>query len=199
MQSADGRRPDLNASDSICHLDAPKYECFLNTRIDADDGSWTDIDFRVKCTLDPVVAFDFRRSQECGCLAYMEHSDPNRPPKTCSCSICPINFGRSPIAIDCEATDLGVADSRSGARDLEGRELFSLGSVDDPFIIAGCSSLDCGFACNGTCAFDCTQSGPECEFCAPTAAPTFQGVGSSATRLTLASCVGAFLAALVLL
>ena len=53
----------------------------------------------------------------------------------------------------------------------------------DPFIFATCSSIDCSFACNGTCSSNCNDpSGNVCSFCetytgsgATTSAPTGSG------------------------
>lgn len=53
----------------------------------------------------------------------------------------------------------------------------------DPFIFATCSSIDCFFACNGTCSSNCNDpSGNVCPFCetytgsgATTSAPTGSG------------------------
>jgi hypothetical protein len=148
--------PDLTAATDICTIVSPNFICEETIRIDADDLSFSDVKLTFGCKLDSGFAFDYRRSNGCVCQATITHSDTTRPSKVCPCSICPAGFGESPLAIDCTEFD----------EDPE----------TDPFIIDRCSSLDCGFACNGTCAFDCEESGEECEFCAegnePTSAPT---------------------------
>jgi hypothetical protein len=153
--------PDLTAATDICSVQAPNFICEDTIRIDADDLSFTDVKLTFGCRLDSGIAFDYRSGQNCACSAEVTHSDSTRPSKTCPCSICPANFGDSPIAIDCTKYDNDT--------------------VIDPFIIDKCSSLDCGFGCNGTCSFDCENSGPECEFCSdansPTASPTGEGLG----------------------
>jgi hypothetical protein len=151
--------PDLTAATDICTIQSPNYVCQDTIRIDADDLSFTDVTLTFGCTLDSGFGFDYRRSSGCVCQAEIVHSDTSRPSKICPCSICPIGFGDSPIAIDCTQFD----------DDAENPDT-------DPFIIDRCSSLDCGFGCNGTCSFDCVESGPECEFCSnandPTSSPT---------------------------
>jgi hypothetical protein len=153
--------PDLTASTDICSVQAPNFICVDTIRIDADDLSFTDVKLTFGCRLDSGNAFDYRGGTNCACQAEVTHSDSTRPSKTCPCSLCPAGFGDSPIAIDCTKYDNDTAI--------------------DPFIIDRCSSLDCGFGCNGTCAFDCEESGPECEFCAnantPTASPTGTALG----------------------
>jgi hypothetical protein len=161
--------PDLAAANDICSVQAPNFICEDTIRIDADDLSFTDVKLTFGCQLDSGAAFDYRRGQNCACQADITHSDTDRPSKSCPCSICPAGFGESPIAIDCTKYDNDT--------------------VIDPFIIYRCSSLDCGFGCNGTCAFNCEDSGPECEFCAnantPTASPTGTSINGG-TRTTKA-------------
>lgn len=161
LQTSVSNTPDLQAAEDICNIQPPRFVCEDTVRLEADDLSFADITISFSCLLDSFSAFDYRRSQGCGCVADIVSSDPNKPIKTCPCSICPAGFGDSPIAIDCTKYE----DNEDGI---------------DPFLINTCSSLDCGFNCNGTCAFDCVNSGPECEFCGnanqPTSAPTGQAL-----------------------
>lgn len=168
LQLAGGRRPDVNASDTTCQITGgDDFTCYLATQISADSGEAVEVDFSIKCELDKVTGFDFRRSRSCACYAFLKHNDGRE--KACTCSACPIGFGRSPISIDCESAPLleGQADA-------------------DANVIDSCTSIDCDFACNGTCAFDCTQSGPDCQFCAPPEEGGTTGGtgGSAATSIT---------------
>jgi hypothetical protein len=158
LQDDTGNRPDINSTSDVCQTTASAVRCGINTRVAADDGTYADLDMTVTCDLDAQTAFDFRRAQSCSCAVGVV--DEQGVSKDCSCAICPDGFGNNPLAIEC---------------------------VDD-FVIATCSSLDCDFSCNGTCSFDCANSGPECTICednpnAPTVAPT--GVGGSAGEPSL--------------
>jgi hypothetical protein len=142
-----GNRPDINSTNDVCQTTAFDVRCGVNTRVSAADGTYADLDMTITCDLDSQTAFDFRRARSCSCSVAVV--DDQGVPKACSCAICPDGFGNNPLAIEC---------------------------VDD-FVIATCSSLDCDFSCNGTCSFDCANSGPECTICednpnAPTVAPT---------------------------
>lgn len=158
-----GNRPDINSTSDTCQTTAFDVRCAVNTRVAAADGTYADLDMIVTCDLDSQTAFDFRRARSCSCDVGVV--DDQGVPKVCSCAICPDGFGNNPLAIECT----------------------------DDFVIGTCSSLDCDFSCNGTCSFDCANSGPECSICednpnAPTIAPT--GVGGAAGEPTLLSPSG---------
>ena len=158
LQLQIGNRPDINASSNTCAFTGgfggeARFSCFLGTRVEADDGTFSDLDFSVNCAFDSQIAFDYRRSSNCFCSAVVKSSNASEPPKDCACTVCPLGFGDTPVNIDC----------------------------GNDTVISTCTNLDCGFGCNGTCSFDCTNSGPECRFCsnnplAPTAAPTGEAI-----------------------
>jgi len=170
MQWAGENRPDLNATDDVCRVAGSRFECYVGTRISSEDESYSDLQITINCQLDSQTAFDYRRSQSCTCTSKTIPSDPDKPEKTCPCTVCPLGFGRNPINIDCSQNE------------------------EDPFIINTCSSLDCDFACNGTCRYDCFNSGPECPFCsnnplAPTPSPTGEGLGKEGGSGASFACI----------
>ena len=140
-----GNRPDINQTINKCNAVGSRMACNVETRVTSRDLSFTDLKVTVNCALDSQVAFDFRRAQSCTCGAEAIPSNGTR--KNCPCVVCPDGFGNSPFAIDCR------------------------GNEEDPFVIGTCTSLDCSFACNGTCSYDCDFAGPECPFCAPAELP----------------------------
>ena len=170
FQTSGGLRSDVNADPNNCRVVGSSFMCDVTSRVAESTGAeHTDFQITFTCQLDAATGFDFRRSRGCQCDATAIHSDPTRPNKRCPCTICPLGFGRNPISIDCSA-DAG-----------------------DPMIVGQCSSLDCDFGCNGTCAFDCSNSGPDCAMCAnnpnaPTLAPT-GGKSNGITNFSAAPAV----------
>lgn len=145
-----GTRLDINQTANTCQTTAFEITCNVASVVSAADNTFSDLAMTVKCELESQNAFDFRFAKNCACG--VAATDANGKPKNCFCTVCPAGFGPNPISIEC---------------------------VDD-FIIGECTSLDCDFACNGTCSFDCANSGPDCKFCednpfAPTVAPTGTG------------------------
>lgn len=150
MQLETGNRADINQTANTCSVTAFELTCNVASVVTATDETASNMDMTVICELDSQVQADFRYAKNCRCGIAVTDSDGN--PKTCGCVVCPAGFGPSPVSIECE----------------------------DDFVIGECSSLDCDFACNGTCSFDCANSGPDCKFCeddvfAPTRAPTGDG------------------------
>ena len=144
-----GTLDSLNATTNTCKVVGAGIRCDVQTVVKGG-GDKVDLRIQVDCPLDSQVAFDFRRASGCQCGAAVKHWDGKE--KYCPCIVCPLGFGNSPISIDCSMRE-------------------------DPFIVANCSYLDCGFGCNGTCEFNCRNSGPSCPYCAnnpnaPTPAPT---------------------------
>jgi hypothetical protein len=171
LQSSEVNTPDLLAPEDICTVNPPYFQCADTVRIDADDLTFADVTVSFSCFLDAQTGFDYRRSRDCQCTATIVPSETDRLTKTCPCSICPQGFGDSPIAIDCTKYDEDPDETGI-----------------DPFVIDKCSSLDCGFACNGTCAFDCQEAGEECRFCANNTEPTSAPTGSCVTEACIAEC-----------
>eukprot|EP00977_Amphora_coffeiformis_P024033 scaffold14974_cov195-Amphora_coffeaeformis.AAC.40 len=148
MQLETGNLASINQTSNICTTTINEVICNVASLVSATDETAVNLAMTVRCDFDSQIAFDFRRASNCGCGVAATDAATGLP-KNCQCQVCPFGFGDNPISIECA----------------------------DDFIIGECTSLDCGFACNGTCAFDCEQSGPECSFCegnvfAPTVAPT---------------------------
>jgi len=148
-----GNTLDLLAAEDICRIQPPRFVCEDTARLESEDSTFSNITIGFSCLLNSFNVFlDYRRSQGCGCVAYLVPSDPNKLTKTCPCSVCPAGFGNSPISIDCtqfEDTDDGI----------------------NPFLIDTCGLLDCGFNCNGTCAFDCALRDPNVSYVAQSTNP----------------------------
>lgn len=146
-----GTLSSINATVNTCKTTPFNTVCNVNSVIDANDGTGVNMDITIECALDSQVAFDFRRASNCACGVKVTTKDNEE--KLCGCYVCPFGFGRSPVSIVCE----------------------------DDFIIGECTSLDCGFACNGTCNFGCgPQAQAGCDFCqegqfSPTVSPTGSG------------------------
>ena len=155
-----GTRLDINQTANTCQTTAFEITCNVASVVSAADNTFSDLSITGKCQLESQNAFDFRFAKNCACGVAATDAQGN--PKNCFCTVCPAGFGENPISIECQ----------------------------DDFIIGECSSLDCDFACNGTCSFDCENSGPDCKFCennpfAPTVAPTGEGQRGQNTRPTL--------------
>mmetsp|Transcript_15938 Transcript_15938/g.20826 ORF Transcript_15938/g.20826 Transcript_15938/m.20826 type:complete len:233 (+) Transcript_15938:202-900(+) len=143
-----GNLASMNATSDTCSLIGAGINCRIDSLITANDGSSAEVAIVVECPLESQVGFDFRRAVGCSCGARVTPS--NGVSKDCPCIVCPFGFGTAPISVDCTMRE-------------------------DPYIISTCTFMDCGFSCNGTCEFDCSNSGPSCTFCAPgapTPAPT---------------------------
>ena len=132
-----GTLDSLNATTDTCKVVGAGIRCDIQTVVKGG-GDKVDLRIQVDCPLDSQIAFDFRRASGCQCGAAVKHSDGKE--KFCPCIVCPLGFGNSPISIDCSMRE-------------------------DPFIVASCSNLDCGFGCNGTCEFNCRNSGQSCPYC----------------------------------
>ena len=155
-----GTRLDINQTANTCQTTAFQITCNVASVVSAIDGTASNMAMTVQCELESQNAFDFRFAKNCACGVAATDAQGN--PKKCGCTVCPAGFGPNPISIECE----------------------------DDFIIGQCTSLDCDFACNGTCSFDCANSGPDCKFCednpfAPTVAPTGVDDRTGASRPTL--------------
>ena len=143
-----GNLASINQTAETCSTTASRIICDVASVVSASDETAVNLDLRVECDLDSQIAADFRRAANCACGVAVTDVATGEA-KNCQCQVCPFGFGDSPVSIECA----------------------------DDFVIGECTSLDCGFACNGTCRFDCANSGPECAFCeddvfAPTVAPT---------------------------
>jgi hypothetical protein len=176
LQIETGDRPDVNASTDKCYFGGgntgeARFTCEVNNRVNAEftdtannpNGTavYTDLYFKVNCLFDSQIRFDYRRSQGCQCSAQVVPA--NGTAKSCSCDVCPLNFGPSGFSIDCNFT----ADNTPQ-------------TANDTFVVNTCTSLDCDFGCNGTCRLDCENAGETCTLCsnnpnAPTSAPTGTG------------------------
>ena len=132
-----GTLDSLNATTDTCKVVGAGIRCDIQTVVKGG-GDKVDLRIQVDCPLDSQIAFDFRRASGCQCGAAVKHSDGKET--FCPCIVCPLGFGNSPISIDCSMKE-------------------------DPFIVASCSNLDCGFGCNGTCEFNCRNSGQSCPYC----------------------------------
>lgn len=156
-----GNRADINQTANTCQTTASELICNVRSLVSAVDETSSNMDITVRCVLESQNAFDFRTAPACSCGVVLTDEQGRQKPN-CGCVVCPDGFGNNPISIECQ----------------------------DEFVIGTCTSLDCDFACNGTCAFDCSNSGPECSLCqdnpfAPTVAPT--GTGARQGRPTLIS------------
>jgi hypothetical protein len=176
LQTSTGNTADLNASQDVCTF-GTRTRCAFSNQISATgfggegQGSYTNVSFVLDCEFDSQIAGDFRRLQGCECVVTVTPSNTSRPPKVCLCDICPPGFGDQSIAMDCSGYDGNQTQD----------EMFVNGTLTqdfDPFIIDQCSSLDCGFGCNGSCRFDCENAGPSCAFCAGANQPTFAPTGA---------------------
>lgn len=157
-----GTLGSINQTANTCATTALEVVCNVQAEVSATDETLSGLGMTVRCDLDSQVAFDFRRASNCRCG--LEVRDEQGNPKDCGCVVCPFGFGISPVSIEC----------------------------DEDFIIGECTTLDCGFGCNGTCSFDCANSGPECTFCddfvgAPTVAPTGEDDRQGTRRPSLVS------------
>ena len=144
-----GRPDDINATKEVCVVSTTDVRCDLETAVLASDNTRNTIKMLVTCDLESQNQAEFREAKNCACGSEIIRQDGSSI--FCPCTVCPAGWGPTPVSIDC--ADQGET------------------------VIGTCTSLDCDFACNGTCAFDCANAGPDCKFCAtgvgaPTAAPT---------------------------
>ena len=166
MQLDTGNLASINQTANICSTTAFNVICDVASVVSATDETASNLAMTVTCDLNSQVAFDFRRATNCACGVAVTDVATGQP-KNCQCVVCPLGFGDNPISIECA----------------------------DDFVIGECTSLDCGFACNGTCSFDCANSGPECAFCendvfAPTVAPTGEDDRTGTRRPSLINSAG---------
>ena len=162
MQNAHGNRflqaqPDCSPSGS-------RFLCNIQTEVRTDQGESAVIRASLDCLFSSESVVDFRRASDCRCGAQIFKDGSETPSASCPCTLCPTGFGNSPVNVDCDYTNRP--------------------EDQDPFINGPCTSFDCSFACNGTCAFGCENPPPECEeLCfgtrSPTAAPTGQAASEA--------------------
>jgi hypothetical protein len=156
-----------------CYPTGSRFFCNFQTNLSATatganattDQSYTVIKTQVDCEFDSSVVVDFKNAKGCTCTTNIFKNGATEPSSSCLCQLCPAGFGNNPVNIDC---------------DYEGQ-------TNDPVILGTCTSFDCNFACNGTCAYGCDNPPPECaEMCtgtgSPTPAPTGAGHASGGGR-----------------
>ena len=142
----------LTASELVCNLDGS-----LNYAVKTatEERLWeSSIQATVQCMVGVSSAFDFRMlAPDCACgVVVTSGQNPNDSPSSCSCMVCPADFGKNSISISCDDND-------------------------DELLVGKYSSIDCNSEGDGQCVQNCTSAGPECSLChdlpsMPTIAPT---------------------------
>jgi len=121
-ESSDNTEPPPE-SNFGCSFAGPYLVCEYGfTLAGSQEGTGAQVNFQAQCDASSNSGFDYRRSQNCQCSAVVSDLT-NGLEKTCPCSVCAVEFGDSPITVDCR------------------------GASEDPYIIDDCSILDCNGAC----------------------------------------------------
>jgi hypothetical protein len=107
--------PDLGQATQNCDaLGGSRFFCDVHQKV-GFETDYMNLNISIECFLDTTTGFDFRRASGCTCETLLTPSDPNRLPKVCPCSVCPLNFGSSSVSIDCSYLIANATNTTSNA------------------------------------------------------------------------------------